>query len=103
MEGFLEGLTAAKNNYQEGYMDGYSAAEKEIYKDLNDKMEKYHASQVDYGIHIEKPQEPSEDLEEEISRTYHNGSITDTDDMDHVSYENIARHFAKWGAEHLKK
>lgn len=45
----------------------------------------------------------TEGLEEEISRTYHDGSVTDTDDIDHVAYENIARHFAEWGAEHLKR
>lgn len=53
MEGFIKGLCTAGANYQEGYFDGYSAAEKEIYKDLKDKMEKHHASQVDYGVHIE--------------------------------------------------
>lgn len=47
----------------------------------------------------EKPMQ--EGLEEEINRTYHDGSVTDTSDLDHVSYENIARHFAKWGAECL--
>ena len=35
-------------------------------------------------------------LEEEISRTYHDGSVTDTEDIDHIAYENIARHFAEW-------
>ena len=53
MEGFIKGLCTAGANYKEGYFDGYSAAEKEIYKDLKDKMEKHHASQVDYGVHIE--------------------------------------------------
>ena len=53
MEGFIKGLCTAGANYQEGYFDGYSAAEKKIYKDLKDKMEKYHASRVDYGVHIE--------------------------------------------------
>ena len=37
------------------------------------------------------------DLEEEISRTYYDGSVTDTDDIDHVTYENIARHFYELG------
>lgn len=49
------------------------------------------------------PEQPMEGLEEEISRTYHDGSVADTDDMDHIAYENIARHFAEWGAEHLKR
>ena len=47
-------------------------------------------------------EESDKSLEEEISRTYHNGSVTDTEDIDHVAYENIARHFAEWGAEHLR-
>ena len=47
--------------------------------------------------------ELKEGLEEEISRTYHDGSVTDTEDIDHVAYENIACHFAEWGAEHLKR
>lgn len=51
------------------------------------------------------PDEPVTDcheLTEEIERTYHDGSVADTDDMDHVDYENIARHFAEWGANHLR-
>ena len=40
--------------------------------------------------------QPVEGLEEEITRTYHDGSVTDTDDIDHTAYENIARHFAEW-------
>lgn len=48
-------------------------------------------------------EQPVEWLEEEISRTYHDSSVTDTEDIDHVAYENIARHFAEWGAEHLKR
>lgn len=50
----------------------------------------------------EKEQSASVDLEEEISRTYHDGSVADTDDMDHNDYENIARHFAEWGRNNLK-
>lgn len=45
------------------------------------------------------PDEPvtdCHDLTEEIERTYHDGSVADTHDMDHVDYENIARHFAEW-------
>lgn len=44
-------------------------------------------------LESEKPME----LEEEISRTYHDGSVTDTSDLDHNSYENIARHFYELG------
>ena len=44
-----------------------------------------------------KQPEQSDGLEEEISRTYHNGSVTDTSDLDHNTYENIARHFYELG------
>ena len=44
-------------------------------------------------------QPASEGLEEEINRTYHDRSVTDTSDIDHNSYENIARHFAQWQKE----
>lgn len=55
------------------------------------------------SLQQEQPDEPDKSLDEEISRTYHNGSVADTSDLDHNTYENIARHFAEWGAEHLKK
>ena len=43
-------------------------------------------------------QEQSEvDLEKIIEQTYHDGSVADTDDMDHATYENIARHFYELG------
>ena len=48
------------------------------------------------------PEQPVEGLEEEISRTYHNGSVTDTDDIDHTAYENIARHFYELGLKARK-
>lgn len=45
-----------------------------------------------------KKQEQSEvDLEKHIEQTYHDGSVADTDDMDHVTYENIARYFFELG------
>ena len=47
---------------------------------------------------LRESEKPMQDgLEEEISRTYHDGSVTDTSDLDHVSYENIARHFYELG------
>lgn len=43
-------------------------------------------------------QEQSEvDLKKIIEQTYHDGSVADTDDMDHATYENIARHFFELG------
>lgn len=46
-------------------------------------------------LESEKPMQ--EGLEEEITRTYHDGSVADTTEMDHVDYENIARHFYELG------
>ena len=40
---------------------------------------------------------PEVDLEKIIGQTYHDGSVADTSDMDHVDYENIARHFYELG------
>lgn len=47
-------------------------------------------------LESEKPMNPDE-LGKEITRTYHDGSVTDTTEMDHVDYENIARHFYDLG------
>ena len=37
--------------------------------------------------------QPEVDLEKEIAQTYRDGSVADTSNMDHIDYENIARHF----------
>lgn len=42
-------------------------------------------------------EQPEVDIEKIIEQTYHNGSVADTLDMDHVTYENIARHFYELG------
>ena len=42
-------------------------------------------------------EQPKVDLERIIEQTYHDGSVADTDDMDHATYENIARHFYELG------
>jgi len=44
----------------------------------------------------------NERLKQEISHTYHDGSVTDTNDIDHVSYENIAQHFYNLALEDVK-
>lgn len=71
----------------------------------------YHLGIID-GLDIAErildtlPDEPVTDcheLEEEISRTYHDGSVTDTSDIDHVAYENIASHFAEWQKAKMMK
>lgn len=44
-----------------------------------------------------KMEQTEVDLEKEIEHTYYDGSVTDTSDMNHVDYENIARHFYELG------
>lgn len=46
-------------------------------------------------------EQPEVDLKKEIERTYYDGSVTDTSDMDHVDYENIARHFYELGRQSI--
>ena len=48
-------------------------------------------------------EEPEVDLEKIIEQTYHDGSVADTDDIDHVDYENIARHFYELGLNARKE
>lgn len=43
------------------------------------------------------------DLEKIIEQTYHDRSITDTVDMDHITYENIAKYFFELGLKHKKR
>lgn len=46
---------------------------------------------------LEEKSEKPMNLEEEIKRTYHDGSVADTSDINHVTYENIASHFYEIG------
>ena len=46
---------------------------------------------------LKEMKQPAVDLEKIIEQTYHDGSVADTDDIDHVTYENIARHFYELG------
>lgn len=46
---------------------------------------------------------PEVDLEKIIEQTYHDGSVADTSDMDHVAYDNIARHFYELGVNARKE
>ena len=67
----------SKDRHDEGLHDAYKAVKNIIYS---------------------LQQEHSEvDLEKIIGQTYHDGSVADTSDMDHVDYENIARHFYELG------
>ena len=52
---------------------------------------------------IVQQEQPDVDLEKIIGQTYHDGSVADTSDMNHVDYENIARHFYELGKLNAKK
>lgn len=60
----------------------------------------YNLPSVSKYIQQEKPEV---DLEKIIGQTYHDGSVADTSDMDHVDYENIARHFYELGLNARKE
>ena len=47
--------------------------------------------------------QPEVDLEKEIAQTYRDGSVADTSNMDHIDYENIARHFYELGLNARKE
>ena len=53
---------------------------------------------------LEEPVSDCHDLEEEVKRYYsENFSYITSDNPTLSILTNIARHFAEWGAEHLKK
>ena len=58
---------------------------------------------------IEKSEKPSEGLEEEIQRFLSNATKMDKGEwkgkypISEMGFGVVARHFAKWGAEHLKQ
>lgn len=56
-----------------------------------------------YCIDYVQQEQPKLDIEKIIEKTYHDRSVTDTTDMDHVSYENIARHFFELGLKAQKE
>ena len=76
------------------YLDKYLFLEEKSGKPMNpdDAMK-----ELDEKIALVKQEQPKVDLEKIIEHTYHDGSVTDTDDIDHVTYENIARHFYELG------
>ncbi len=64
----------------------------------------FHAEIVGNEVIIKKGDVPADnDLDAEIARTYNDNSVADCSDLDHVSYENIARHFANWQLEQIYK
>lgn len=80
-------------------LEGYKGGRLIGYRDVINKLNSLQQEQPQVAD-ASKMEQPEVELEEEISRTYRDGSVADTSDMDHVSYENIARHFAEWGAKH---
>lgn len=55
------------------------------------------------GLAVNKLAQPDVDLQKIINQTYHDGSVADTDEIDHVAYENIARHFYELGLNARKE
>ena len=52
---------------------------------------------------LEKSEKPSEGLEEEMDKFFETMPVLEHENIFEDTFKNIARHFAKWGAEHLKK
>lgn len=46
---------------------------------------------------------PELDLEKEMDEYFENMAVQEHENIFEDTYHNIARHFAQWGAEHLKK
>lgn len=97
-----EKVTVSREFYRDGEMNYSTSAQDDnvIWAALRTWCEKKGITA--FELYPKQLEQPVEGLEEEISRTYHDGSVADTDDMDHNDYENIARHFAEWGAKNAK-
>ena len=53
---------------------------------------------------IKETEKPMQDgLEEEMEKFFETMPVLEHENIFDVTFQNIARHFAKWGAEHLKK
>ena len=50
-----------------------------------------------------KSEKPIEGLEEEMDKFFETMPVLEHENIFEDTFKNIARHFAKWGAEHLKK
>ena len=49
------------------------------------------------------PEQPAEGLEEEMEKFFETMPVLEHENIFEDTFQNIARHFAEWGAEHLKK
>lgn len=81
------------NNIQEGicgFGDTILDAAIAFYKD-------YSTTRIHIGELKKTMERPEVDLEKIIEQTYHDGSVADTDDMDHIYYRNIAHYFYELG------
>ena len=77
---------ARKNHYS--YSEMVHGAEMDVCRQLL-----YFISDIEKSL----PKVDCEGLDEEINRTYHDGSVANTSDIDHVTYENIAEYFYNLG------
>jgi len=88
------GSVKAKGTLQEGYKGGRLIG----YEDTLNVLKRIQDN-------LEKPMNPDAELEKEIERVVseYSDKVQGTRVMKPSGVEKIARHFAKWGAEHLKK
>lgn len=105
---------AAKEDYdilsiidslQQGQQEQPTRGYDEAY--LNEKIAK--ATKSWKGVDVDKfmdevrGREPEVDLEEEVNRYLEEQMLIPTELWQKKNYQKFARHFAEWGAEHLKK
>lgn len=82
----IERLKSSSNQLDYKNAVGFNWALDDVLSFLSD-LEKSFPTKVSDG----------EGLEWEINRTYYEGSVADTSNIDHVTYENIAEHFYDLG------
>ena len=54
-------------------------------------------------IRAEIERRPAEGLEAEMEKFFETMPVLEHENIFEDTFQNIARHFAEWGAEHLKK
>ena len=85
-----------------GYIDANKL--KELLKERQEEKDYREVIWLIDSLQQEQPVEGlEENLKKEISRTYFDGSVADTSNMDHNDYEGIARYFAEWGEKKAYK
>lgn len=86
-----------KDIFSKGPYDVLYDALNHPYQHCYDAIKEFGELCFQTGANSVKQEQPEVDLEKIIEQTYHDGSVADTNDMDHVTYENIARHFYELG------